>query len=1155
MSKVFKAVATVAGVAALALAFVPGGQIVAGIAAAKLGSIAGAVSAISGTLAQVTAKPPKARGQVAQITVGANQPMPYMIGRSYSGGALVHDIGYGGMVAKVDNPYRAMTVVYSGAGPIQGLVAIQGDFTTLGFSGTAATGYYAGFLWADWLDGTGPAPRALAAQFAGEPGWSSAHKLSGFFGAKYTLKFDKDGKVWQAGVPQMGVIADGVRAYDPRLDSTRPGGSGSQRITNEATWTFTKNPALHALTYAYGRFQNGKKVFGVNLGDTGVDVATTMAWANVCDANGWEVNGTIFEPDDKWNNLKLICEAGGGVPVPGARLRFDYNAPGVAIDTITIHDLGDGEISLPVTQGYASRLNTVQGVYTSPSHRWEPQPTDKIVDTALLASDGEEKAEQFPFKLVTNKDQAAELAAYKMVNSREKGPIVLPVKARLLTYPIGTFLTAQLPAIGLASQKVKIIGKRRTMQDGSGEITVVTETDAKHAFALAAVSGAPPSSALVPPDRLDELAISLALPPSTQAPSAPPTNVVTGHIYIDGTGHKYRFDGRQLLFAGALLTFGGDPIYASGYVDAQDQATLQALADAAAAANAATIAQGLASDAQATADGKIDSFYQTTAPSSASEGDLWIDTDDGNKLYRRTSGVWVAVQDSAIGTAISAAAGAQATADGKVTTFYVESTPTAEALGDLWYQPSTQYLRRWNVAAWVIVSNIGARTAQFPTAPPADWDVDSIYIDGTGKKYRFSGKPLLFAGAPLTFNGDPIYTSGYTDAQDQATVQALADAAAAQVAADAANAAIAQIDDDDIITISEKVEVLIPGAAAFEALYTAVSANAAAAAVSVTTLNTRRTAWLSALSAISPAWNNITAASPVVRGSLDTARSQYDSELKNVQQLAIEAMTAAKQVVIVPPVPQIVYRDWLGAVKGSQFPPRVLTPKVERGGIDIRTSNEVSYSITTTGTITATVNNTTASADKGRISATGGSSGSILLTITVSGVAQPVFTIPFTNQDDSPPTTGGGGGSGNTGGSDSTLEDVTTTSFAAITQQDGGESVFLIDITSGQTINGTAPLTYSKTGTNGTATAMVAKWQYRLQGDPTWLDFTGSSITGTGAFWNSTDFIAEQGEITANQSKAGLATGTYECQLVGAKSNSAAGNLQVVSGAATVSKS
>lgn len=383
-------------------------------------------------------------------------------------------------------------------------------------------------------------------------------------------------------------------------------------------------------------------------------------------------------------------------------------------------------------------------------------------------------------------------------------------------------------------------------------------------------------------------------------------------------------------------------------------------------------------------------------------------------------------------------------------------------------------------------------------------------------------------------------------------LQAIDEAQAAQASADLANAAIANIDDDAIITISEKVETLIPGASAFAALYTAVAANAAVAGISMTTLNSKRTAWLAALAAVSPAWNDVSQASPVTRNALDTARNEYDAELKETQRLAIEAMTAAQQVVIVPPVPQIVYRDWQGYIKSGQYN-RPLVPKVERGGVDIRDDNDVTYSISTTGSIAATVNNTTGSADKGKITATDGSSGSIILTVTVAGVSFPTFTIPFTNQDDNPPTTGGGG-SGNTGGSDSTLEDVTSTSFATITQQDGGESVFLIDITSGQTLNGTAPLTYQKSGSNTTATALTGKWQYRLQGDPTWLDFTGSAITGSGAYWNDVDFAAETGDATVNQSKASLATGTYEVQLVAAKSNSAAGNLQIISGTATVSR-
>jgi hypothetical protein len=48
--------------------------------------------------------------------------------------------------------------------------------------------------------------------------------------------------------------------------------------------------------------------------------------------------------------------------------------------------------------------------------------------------------------------------------------------------------------------------------------------------------------------------------------------------------------------------------------------------------------------AQATADGKNKIYRQTTQPpgTAYSEGDLWFDTDDGNKFYRFTSGSWVA---------------------------------------------------------------------------------------------------------------------------------------------------------------------------------------------------------------------------------------------------------------------------------------------------------------------------------------------------------------------------------------------------------------------------------------------------------------------------------------------------------------------------------
>lgn len=55
-----------------------------------------------------------------------------------------------------------------------------------------------------------------------------------------------------------------------------------------------------------------------------------------------------------------------------------------------------------------------------------------------------------------------------------------------------------------------------------------------------------------------------------------------------------------------------------------------------------------AATAQDTADKKIVTFAQTSEPSAEAVGDLWIDTDDKNKLYRWDGTAWVAVRDASI---------------------------------------------------------------------------------------------------------------------------------------------------------------------------------------------------------------------------------------------------------------------------------------------------------------------------------------------------------------------------------------------------------------------------------------------------------------------------------------------------------------------------
>ena len=117
-----------------------------------------------------------------------------------------------------------------------------------------------------------------------------------------------------------------------------------------------------------------------------------------------------------------------------------------------------------------------------------------------------------------------------------------------------------------------------------------------------------------------------------------------------------------------------------------------------------------AGTAQATADGKVRTFAQTTAPTDLAAkdvGDLWLDTDDKNKMYRWDGDSWEEVRDTDIALALSTASQAAKEAAGKITTFYVAAQPTATGVGDLWVKTDAvpNQLRRWNGSTWEVVTD------------------------------------------------------------------------------------------------------------------------------------------------------------------------------------------------------------------------------------------------------------------------------------------------------------------------------------------------------------------------------------------------------------------------------------------------------------------
>lgn len=184
-----------------------------------------------------------------------------------------------------------------------------------------------------------------------------------------------------------------------------------------------------------------------------------------------------------------------------------------------------------------------------------------------------------------------------------------------------------------------------------------------------------------------------------------PSNPVNGDVWVDTSASPYVI---KVRVSGGWQVSSN---YTTNTNQLDDGAQLGQTATWTSVAGRPTTLAALDATAASDLDGKTVTYYQAAAPV-GTVNDLWFDTDDGNKLYRHNGTSWVVVQDAGIAAAAGLASQAQATADYKVTTFYSTSAPASPSTGDLWYNPSTRALQRWSGSAWVTSGNYVDNTNQ-----------------------------------------------------------------------------------------------------------------------------------------------------------------------------------------------------------------------------------------------------------------------------------------------------------------------------------------------------------------------------------------------------------------------------------------------------------
>jgi hypothetical protein len=602
--------------------------------------------------------------------------------------------------------------------------------------------------------------------------WGSSRRLTGC--AYVHLRIKRTGNVNTQDSPlvnglpsRVTIIGNGALLYDPRKDSTVPGGSGSHRATDQSTWGVytnaddTDNPALQLLWWLLGWEINNKLSIGCGVPYTRIDMESFITAANICDENvtlaiggtqkRYRTSGTASDGDDRMEIINnLLASMSGTIRDNSGKLMLTVMKNDLADYVLTL-DENDmiGGFEWQQTGGLTENNNVARGRYVDPSQNSLYQFVD-YPEVGFASPDGIDRVMSLDLFYVEDGRRAQRIAKQALQRNQYRGMFSTTFNAKALGCQVGDIVRMNLTALGWSNKPFRVISQEIGF-DGKVPLTLIEENAAIYAWDS------------------DESAPLTATAPTIYNPLNNP-------LILAITDAEAVLDGKIASFYQATAptadgigdiwfdTDDGNAIYrwnGVSWADAKDTEI--------------TIAINTAANAEGIAVGKVKTFYQTTAPTAEAIGDLWMDSDDKNKMYRWSGSAWVSVRDA-----------------GKVTTFYASSTPTAEAIGDLWYNTTTLILLRWNGSAWQNTANFGATAAQISAIDAAQLDADNALALADSKIETFfqTTAPTGASVGDLWFDTDDenkLYRysgSTWVLAQDGTIADAITSAAGAQATAD-----------------------------------------------------------------------------------------------------------------------------------------------------------------------------------------------------------------------------------------------------------------------------------------------------------------------------------------------------------------------------------
>jgi hypothetical protein len=355
----------------------------------------------------------------------------------------------------------------------------------------------------------------------------------GYGVAKLVIRMKRSTSAWPNGAPSnFRAFVSGKRVYDPRLDSTN-GGSGSQRLTDATTWTFSANPALCAADYMYGgsiyfSVPTPVSVLGMKVPTNRINWTFVSAAANECDQSvalpgsttqlRYVLGCVLSCGDIHDNNLDVILTAMIGQRIFSQGMyriyAGEYDAPGV---TITDNDLSPDGYTVQGTVTGTDLYNTVVASYFDPNRDWQNvQCAVRTQSTYVTADGGQTLLRNITLAGVTDEYRAQRIC--EVIKKQSRNQIVTTLNLKLTGAKVAPWETFNLTLMEQGWQN-KVFRAQSVVMDLANRRIVVTAKEE---------SSTPYADPLI----TDYAAPGTVAPSSTvEAPDDPSGLVATGDAY------------------------------------------------------------------------------------------------------------------------------------------------------------------------------------------------------------------------------------------------------------------------------------------------------------------------------------------------------------------------------------------------------------------------------------------------------------------------------------------------------------------------------------------------------------------------------------------------------------------------------------------------